>query len=479
MNLSENPNSNALDNNIQILVDLLKDTGNKITPGEFFKVDFLSLYDQGVVDSCFGNNSSNPYFSCIMSRSPKQSKDVIDFTKIPGTDKHISVHLDYSEAIVLVGKTPPPVTYFSYCTFLTTRYAQPENKAKEDFEVTPIRNKPVKCQHKIPPLEISFSCLGEPINLLKLNTPGNPDNPFDQPIVVVYTANEDLQQAIYNAAIEAGFSKDSLNTVVIPNQIAHLGVSDYSSDMFAFANRISTTDPDDPKFQEYLQNPGMQVFRVTSNLDNGKELAIPYLTPRGTGDTELDRSNSVEELRKNILAAHSDYDAIELTSYIWLDESYITIQQGLNNLGESRDTIYFATDSFTLPEGAFIVAYGANHANTGKCTYSNVVVYGDNLDNGVVSVNNKKFENSALLYYQGKGAEDLYTWKFGFYECTDDNYTQLPTRAPDLEESAYVLDPNEEIYLGFRAYLEHKTKVGPIPNELILDKAIVFIKKKS
>ena len=96
---------------------------------------------------------------------------------------------------------------------------------------------------------------------------------------------------------------------------------------------------------------------------------------------------SVQRLRQAILDRYRDhYDAIELTTDVWLQESNLAIQQGLDNLGESRDTTYLGTDSFLLPEGALMVAYGVNHARTGKATYSNVTVYGRELQNGVASV---------------------------------------------------------------------------------------------
>jgi len=367
-----------------------------VQQGDFYKVDIFELCDEHKIPSCFGNNSDNPYFSCAMELAPDQT--VPNFIEVE-EGKCLSFRLGLNEAVVITGKTPPEVKYFSYCVFLTSRHSKDENE--EPFEVTPIRNIPIKLVRKVIQRDVVFDCLGEPINNLKINTPGTPGGtpgcPFSQPFLIVFTANQDLLQQIYKSAIEAGFSPDSLNVAVIPKDIVNLGVASHDTDSFSLLNRISSQDKKDPNLIKYLENPGVKVFRVTSNTITGPALPIPFLTPRGTGRTEFQYTKAVEKLRDKITEFYSeDYDAVDIPTDIWLNESYTAIQQGVNNLGEARDSIYFGTGTFKLPENAFIAVYGADHAKTGKCTYSNVVVYGSEYDNGVVNVNNKDLENSAF-----------------------------------------------------------------------------------
>jgi hypothetical protein len=193
----------------------------------------------------------------------------------------------------------------------------------------------------------------------------------------------------------------------------------------------------------------------------------------------------VESLRQAILKHYKkDFKAVELVTDVWLNESYLAIQQGLDNLGESRDTVYFGTETFVLPENAFVVAYGVNHAQAGKALYSNLVVYGSPLDNGVVSVPNDQFAGSASIYLDDSiDSNYLYAWKLGFQNgLFKGQYTAIPqvnTHAEPPAKPPYALYPADHLYLGFRAYVDPATKIGPAWNELIMDRVIVFLPRKS
>lgn len=454
-----------------------------VQEGLFYRTDPFELCDEHKIPSCFGNNYGSNYFTCCMENAPGQL--VPSFVEVePG--KYLSFRMGFNEAIIITGKTPPSVKYFSYCAFLNTRAAVEKSEAAKYFKVTPIRNEPTK----LPRVgrEVLFSCLGEPINNLKINTQGTPGGelgcPYDQPFLVVFTGSQELQQQIYKAALQAGYSSNSLNTIALPRDIASFGVTDNDADTFSILNRISKENEEDPDMQKYLADPGISVFRVTANTITGPALPIPPLTPRGNGKTEMQYSKAVDALRDRIVKYYSkDYDAVDIPTDIWLQESYTAIQQAVNDMGESRDTVYFGSGTFKLPDDAFVVTYGANHAKTGKCTYSNTVVYGKTYANGVVSVNNQKFEGSASVYLDDPAADYLYAWRFGYYSDPSDYYSEIPTYPPYYEETignrhTRTIDPDEDIFLGFRAYLEPSTKVGPSWNELILDRVLIFLKKK-
>lgn len=209
---------------------------------------------------------------------------------------------------------------------------------------------------------------------------------------------------------------------------------------------------------------------------------VPKLTPRGDGRTELSFWNPLHSLRRAILDKYqADYTPVELQTNIWLNESYEAIQQNLDNLGESRDTTYLGSDAFVLPKDAFAIAFGVNHARTGKCSYANIVVYGNELDNGVISVADGEFAGSAGDYIGGAASEYLYAWKFTYDDrqkgqphCTVIPNNEMPE--PGLLPP-YCVVVDDLIYFGFRAYLEPTTKVGPAWHELLFDRVIVFVPK--
>lgn len=467
------------------LIDILSSqTGiYSVQSGSFYRTDIFALCDAYKIPSCFGNNSESPYFSCAMEKAPGQLVPNMVEAE-PG--KCLSFRMGFNEAIVLAGKTPPPTKYFSYCAFLTTQSAVSSGEDVRRFKVTPIRNEPTLSPRWAQSRDVVFSCLGEPVNNLKISTPGTPGGapgcPYGQPFLIVFTGSEELQKSIFSAAQQAGFSSDSLNSSAIPEDIVNFGVTTQETDTFSVVSRISGENVESPEMAEYLLDPGVSVFRVTANMIKGPALPIPFMTPRGTGKSELEFLKAVEELRGKIIERYSgEYEAVDIPTDIWLQESMTALQQNVNNLGETRDCAYFGSGAFTLPEDAFIVAYGANHAKTGKSTCCSAAVYGKKFGNGVVSTDDSKFEGSAFEYLPSDEADYLYAWKFGFNQNQSEHYSQIPAfeneEKANSDRNTRAVNPKEDIYLAFRAYLEPGTKVGPSWNELLLDKVLVFLKK--
>ena len=110
-----------------------------------------------------------------------------------------------------------------------------------------------------------------------------------------------------------------------------------------------------------------------------------------------------------------------------MTEGYDAIQRAMDVIGVTRDTTYLNTTPFVLGDDPdqFLIIYGVNHAATGKATYSNLGIYGAKLDNGVASVNNRRFEGTAVEYIpDNPAAKYLYVWKMapglqGEVNCTE------------------------------------------------------------
>ena len=476
---------------LQRFVDALGRHGN-VQEGLFAEADLIQLCMDGELLNCNANNI-NPYCTIALPPAPGQPADVLDYVELPdpgGEDKdsntpstkcHAAFHLQASEAVVIVGRTPPPMKYFSYTLMVGTSRLEPPPSSMNDadLEGQQVRNVPGRL---VTPTrqQVLFGGLGDPLNNLKIHTEESPEGgptPFLQHFMIIVASDNAVYEQVRQAALAAGYPDGCINQLVVPSEVVRLGI-DGDSDTITFAHRLAL--PEDPKvLNEYLQNPPVKVFRVTLDLEPTQPLAIPYLTPRGTGRTELGLWKPVQRLRRAILDNYREhYDAIELTSDVWLQESNIAIQQGLDNLGEGRDTVYLGTESFLLPEDALVVAYGVNHAKTGKATYANVVVYGSELLNGVTSVQSDRYEDSARRFLDEAVAKDLYAWGFGFAPRPGDRYyTQIPSTLPPFR-NARRLVAGQRVFLAFRAYAEPTTKVGPAWQELILDRAIVFLPRK-
>jgi hypothetical protein len=495
MSTNQNPVNHCDDSprtgaNAESLEQCLINSGFQVQPGQFTLVDVFELYRNDTLDTCNGNNAGNPYFACSLPLSPGQTCS--DYSKIcspePGGTFYLDFRLQPDAAIVLVGMTPPKMKYFSYCAFLSSRVRECIQDPKADqLQILPIRTTPIIDPQEMPdPIrdttdkrEIVFGGLGNTLNNFSISTPGGSDNPFGQQVVIIFTASQDLSKQITQIALEYGYPSSAINTLVIPKDYANLG-TDVTADTIAIVNR--TAQPEDQEaFKQYCKDPSISVYRVTGPSNSAtRYFPIPNLTPRGDGRTELSLSKPLHKLRQAILEKYQDnYDAVELQTNIWFNESSETILQNLNNVGESRDAAYLATDAFIMPEGAFAVAYGVNHAKTEKSCYSMVSVYGQDALNGVVDVANKDFPGSASEYINDEAAEFLYAWKFSYDKNQDMYSTYIPNRPEEQgKKEPRFVDPGKHIFFGFRAYVEPTTKVGPAYQELLFDRVLVFVPKQ-
>lgn len=394
--------------------------------------------------SCQCNNAGALYKPLAIPDAPGQT----------GIDAGTYVfHLGANEAIVIVGQTPPQMAYFSFQPFLFLRYSEKQQKFVELF--TPV---------------------GDTINNLTIHTSGPPSDPFDKDMVIVLTADRGIGRKVALAARKAGYPTSILNTLVLPSAVTHLGI-DAQADQFNFLHRVFRPE-DEGALDAYMNKPQV-ALRATLTNAQSDPFPVPALRVRGTGQTEMDWMPAVEELRKAILARNDSEGlvATELTTEVWLTDGYDGQQREVDLWGAGRDALYLRTkDTFQLGPDDYVIVYGTNHEATGKSVYSNAAIYADkdlegrDLLLGLVSQQSGVFVGSARDYLPDHPAADsLYAWKFartchGEMHCTE--VTEDCRRLDDL--------PLPEMFMGFRAYIEPSTAVGPAFTEVIYDQAILF-----
>jgi hypothetical protein len=150
--------------------------------------------------------------------------------------------------------------------------------------------------------------------------------------------------------------------------------------------------------------------------------------------------------------------------------------------GYGRDANYWASPWFDLPANAFAIAYGADHAATGKATYSSVNVYlHPTLAAGISSADTSDFTanpHTATYYLPGaQGIEKFYVWKIA-RSCNGERGC-LEAKLPRVWANvcAEKILPDAPVRIAFRQYVEPSTKVGPVEAELLYDRVIVFRQK--
>ncbi|MDD5338000.1 MAG: hypothetical protein PHG35_01110 [Dehalococcoidales bacterium] len=431
----------------------------------FLPVDLVKLYEAGRLPSVAGNNFGAPYKG-VFGALPG-NMEITDESQLTNAQEQIDNwlysssglikgwQLNPDEAIVLITKTPPECAYFSYCGFIFYKYYEKDQASKW-----------------------VWTSFNDPLNNLTIKTSGTPNgeagNPYDQDTVIILTADKNTDQRIRNALVATGYPEDIINTYVIPSSMVKLGIGT-DCDTIVFGHRMALFT-DEEKGEAY-RNKISLAYRVTPTSQGELDsFPAPVLRVRGTGQTEVDFQPALDELRQAILTKYNQLDTEEIETSVWLTESYDAVQRGVFVAGESRDTVYLRSDSFTLGDdpNECVIVYGVNHAASGKATYANLSFYGEALWNGVAGIYNIEYEGSAEAYLPGNPmAKYLYVCKFTRIQSSESYCIVVPTGP-----GAQGVGLGELAFIGFRAYLEPATKVGPAFVELLYDRVIKFSPKK-
>ena len=424
----------------------LENKGFTVNEGQFLPLNAVEWYCSGFLYSCNMNNAGAPY-NIVHPPPPPEGNYGTD-TPFP------SFRMRRDEAVVLVGPTPPKCTYYSYALFLWYRWDQAQGRTRKLFDT-----------------------LGQPLNRFLLNTGGLD---FDKNIVLTFTCDKKVDKDVREAARDAGFPEDVLNTYVVPSSGLNTNDAlDSASDSMVIVQRTAlVTGP------KNAEDP--IVFRVTPNSPTPpaqlKPFPAPELRVRGTGKTEMDWRPAVETLRGSILASYPGRTPEEYTTIQYLEQSPIAIQSWVNTLGDSSDTTYLGTqENFKLADDPedFLIVYGVNHAKTQKALYGNINVYKACGLCGVATVfnvttdNQQGYENTAQDYLTGPQPFDpsyLFAYKISRDCGNDPHCLQVPT-SNECSKGAAL---NDDLALGFRAYLEPKTKTGPSYTELQFEKVLHY-----
>jgi hypothetical protein len=499
-------NSGApLTQDINSFVRALQNDNFTVQEGQVVFYNSLKWASQGLIPTCFGNNAGSPYLMPVIPPAPGQTPatgqnppanynpaDPNNFPANPDFYPPGSIFkLRPDEAVVFVGDIAPPCVYFgfrSYVFFI-------ENKTGKDYTGIPvIGNATVGFYHPI------FGSLGDQLNNLNIYSEGTPNVlsgvpfgpkppgvPFGTKTVIIATADQGINQRVRNALAQAGYSLSIINNDVIPSKLVNMGL-EKGKDTFCYLMRISQwIDP--AAGQDYINNLGSRtkVYRITPQTSSSlNPFPVPALKPRGSGKSEFEILNNVtgdmETLRTAILQkyATSAYTYKELDTSIGLLEGIAAYANDTNAQGDNRDTTYLKAGNFQFnSDSDFLIIYGLNHDKSGKSIYSNSVLYGLGLLNGICSVYSSLFLHSADAFFpQGyANAGNYYVYKMArSLSYPGENCVIVPYSTGNPNGTAYGIDNNQDVFPAFRAYVERATGIGASYYEIQYDRAIIFHK---
>jgi len=467
---------------VEAFKQALEQDGFTVQQGGLGNFDFMKLYNSGVFPSAYGNNPATQYLVYLVPPpSGQEVRGIIsEILKVLGVTANITPFpsLSPDEALVFVGRTPPECRYFSFDHSLMERTYGNETRW-------------------------IFANLADTVNNLVINTEGTPNgtagNPYNQTTIVVTTADKGIDRRIRAAAQSAGYSEGIINTQVLPSAMLNMGVEN-NSDTFAVTIRPSLFI-DKQVGENYIANKPGIVFRITPNESTELEpYGYPELRVRGTGTTEFDLMDDLEELRMAILDKYSGLNATELPTSIIVPVGSDAIQRDIDSIGPCNDACYLWSANQTISSptppfpdtsqyydfvrdpaitlgndsNEFLIVYGVNHVATGKAMYQNFGLYGADVWNGVGMISDLDFNGTAEEYLpDNPNAKYLYVYKVA-RNCGDDPHCyELP-----YDMGGYGIDLDQPLFIFWRMYMEKATKTGPSYSEIVYDRAIKFDPKE-
>ena len=473
---------NADIGDVEAFKQALEKNGFNVQQGGIGYFDIIKVYNSGVLPSAYGNNPTTKYLTYFVPPAPGHKVPEL-FAQIATT---LGVSANFSpfwnlgpdEAVIFVGGTPPECRYFSYDHYIVDRTYGNETRWL-------------------------FANLADTVNNLVINTIGTPNgtsgNPFNQTTIIVATADRAIDQRIRMAAQSAGYSGDIFNTQVLPSAMLNMGLEN-NSDTFAIILRPALYE-DKQAGDDYLNKTPAVILRVTPKESLKLDpYSYPELRVRGTGTTEFDLMDDLEQLRDVILNKYGGLKAKELPVSQVVPVGSDAIQRGIDGIIPDNDACYLWSANQTVSSptpsfpnlslyydflrnppitlgndtNEFIIVYGVNHVATGKAIYQNFGIFGADVFNGVGAITDLDFNGSAEEYLpDNPNAKYLYVYKVARNCNGDPHCFEVPTGP-----GAYGIALDQPVYIFWRAYLEKATKTGPSYSEIVYDKAIKFDPKE-
>lgn len=497
-NNSSNNDFHDKEETSKAFISTLEESGFIVQEGKLNYVDILKLASEGRVPSCFGNNANAPYAVLTLPPAPNQDPSEGQEPSIgynPNNPNNYPANINVilpgvtfklrpDEAIVLIGKTPPPVYYFSFRSYL----GLVENKPEKDYSnAIKTGNDNIGFYHMI------FASLGDSLSNWGIWTDRTPQgtdgNPFNSSTIIISSADKFVNQQVRDALGVAGYSSEIMNNDNIPMDLVNLGL-EKGKDTFIFVMRAQLWEQQEIG-DAYIKNVDkyFKVFRITPKIPiaNRNPWPVPSRKIRETDTTEFrvvpNAVNDLYHLRNEIIKKYGspEHNHVDLDTNIWVIDGYEGILQDVNVYGDNTDALYLKTDNFRLTtDDDFVIIYGINHEKTGKALLCQDSFYGAELWNGVAgSFHTVEFPNSAAEFFPEGYENAKYYYAFKMARKVDeDRVVVIPYSEGNPLGSAYGVDNNEDAYIGFRIYQDKETKVGPALYDVIWDRVILFTKKK-
>ena len=486
-------------------------TGDYVTTAGTFSFFNINLCASPAVPGCLFQNAGEPYGLFQVPAGPYEPVHNASLNP-PMPLPNLMWRLDQSEAIVVLGCTPPVAEYFGFTGYVAHTF-------NGSAWITP------------------FGSLGDTLDNNRIQVFGSApaaSGKFSTNQVLVFTGDQNTFTAIQNTLGGMGIQPGAVNLlpipaagwdVILPNgqPVAPLkmGLEQFQDDFTMLLRIAYAHNATDLAAYTASGSPPLRILRVTPLHNSGHVSSLlgpaaDSLIPRAPApptptNSESGLATALATLVAAVKTAYNPYYTI--TTINTLNITYDAHSSASSILGyevdfgaycyglgvacnaDNRDAHYAATGfspifyPSSLAPGMFSMVIGVNHVASGLASYSNVVLYNLQKQLGVVGVQNAKFAGSANAFlsstiYAGISSQ-FYAYKFqrncasapnnGGPYCTA---VPAPPSFPGLGDYTPGQAATNTTGVGFfieRAYVNPQTGVGPTDDQILLPVHLLFV----
>eukprot|EP00592_Proboscia_alata_P014928 CAMPEP_0194394618 /NCGR_PEP_ID=MMETSP0174-20130528/123953_1 /TAXON_ID=216777 /ORGANISM="Proboscia alata, Strain PI-D3" /LENGTH=563 /DNA_ID=CAMNT_0039190433 /DNA_START=57 /DNA_END=1749 /DNA_ORIENTATION=+ len=302
---------------------------------------------------CFGNNPESPYGAYEI--------DPIDEQYVNDTDTITEFRFRPDEALVIIGATPPPATYFGFTHYLYRRFKK-NGKWK-----------------------LISGSIDDSINPMTINVTagdGSYESKFDAETVIVYTGDNRSFRDVQDIVEEIGIPSSSTNLGVYSLDNINMGVTAGSDTVTFLIRCVNFYNKSIASL--YMENPPLHVLRLTPvvrrDFESIEKYPIPIRSTSTTGRNEEYLIPTLNRLQRSIIQneggvgidiTRANSNTMEATLY---GENCLANDQACYR-DNSDSTYFFNYPGRSLYKDDFFIVFGPNHVESGFSRYISVSLY--------------------------------------------------------------------------------------------------------
>ncbi len=487
-----------VENKAQILMHDLEKQGFEVTRGIFklYTADDCD-YTFNKMSTCYGNNPAAPYVTFAVPPWPEEFVD--DKSNLWGQSPEgyeDIFRFDPREAIVILGRLPPPAAYFGEQTYLSSR--QGEINTDSDTYKAIVKYMPYQMLPFFfayvpgetpdnPPSRFqSFSSLSNPINNVVIERQSHAA--FNQIRYFIITPDQSMNTAVRKALAAISIKEKDIFTEPIPSGM----ITGFGQSSDTFTTIIRYSQPADggksgTPSDSWKNDLPMVVLRVRDTSDR-EPVTFPEFKKEDleerTAVSELPYKDDLDHLlaavgRRWEQPCATDNCTDRAKSFIDLQAfppymvGPLCTEADENCQGDNWDVAYQINGPNPLDSGEVYAVAGTLGTETGNATYVGLGINWAQKFLGVANLSDKDLKGTAKKYR----GEVNNTGKFFLYYFTRDcSGLEYLTDGNCFELTEAMIPYGNNVGFSVRDYIMPGTERGPDSSQVLPSRVLQLVR---